>query len=170
MARKRFASEAIFNNGLSFPVHPFVRELLSLLNLAPTKLVPNSWRTVICCMVLWISANDDDIIRVAEFIHLYCLRSSTHSGYREFKPWDMKSRLVFDSPSSLREWKKSFFFVSSGGWEVTPNEDLDDTPRLIHQYGVVVFSASFSFLFLFTFLLISIDLLCFTRQPIHDPI
>ena len=121
-------------------------------------------------MVLWISTNDDNIIRVDEFIHLYCLRSSTHFGYREFKPWDKKSRLVFDSPSFLREWKKSFFFVSSGGWEVTPNEDLDDAPRLIHQCGVVVSSASFSFLLLFTFLLISIDLLCFTRQPIHDPI
>ena len=68
--------KAIFNSGLSFLVHPFVRELLSLLNL-----VPNSWRTVICCMVLWLSANDDDIIRVDKFIHLFCLRSSTHSGY-----------------------------------------------------------------------------------------
>ena len=170
MAQKSFASEAIFNNGLSFPVHPFVRKLLSLLNLAPTKLVPNSWRTVICCMVLWISANDDDIIRVAEFIHLYCLRSSTHSGYREFKPWDMKSRLVFDSPSSLHEWKKSFFFVSGDGWKVTPNEDLDNAPRLIRQCGVAVSGVSFSFLFLFTFLLVSINLLCFTWQPIHDPI
>jgi len=66
-----------------------------------------------------------------------------HLGYWEFKPWDAKSRLVFDSPSSLYKWKKSFFFVSG---------------------------TSFSFLFLFTFLLISIDLLCFTWQSIHDPI
>ena len=100
--------EAIFNNGLSFPVHPFVRELLSPLNLAPTKLIPNSWRIVICCMVLWIFANDDDIIQVDEFIHLYCLRSSTHSGYWEFKPWDMKSRLVFDSPLLFVNGRRAF--------------------------------------------------------------
>ena len=31
-------------------------------------------------MVLWLSANDDDIIRVDEFLHLYHLRLSTHLG------------------------------------------------------------------------------------------
>ena len=94
--------EAIFISGLCFLIHPFISEL-SHLNLAPGQLVPNSWRMVICCMVLWLSANDKDIIRVDEFFHLYHLRPSTHSGYWEFKPWDAKSRLAFDSPSSLHE-------------------------------------------------------------------
>lgn len=121
-------------------------------------------------MDLWFFANDGDIIQVDEFIHLYCLRPSMHSGYWEFKPWDMKSRLVFDSPSSICELKKSFFFVFGNVWEVIPNEDLDDAPRLIRKWGMAVIGASFSFLFLFTFVLISIDLLCFTWQPMHDPI
>ena len=95
-----------------------------------------------------------------KFLYLYHLRLSTHLGYWEFKPWDAKSRLVFDSLSSFCKWKKSFFFVSGDGWEVTPNEDLDDALKLIRQWEVPVFGASF--LFLFTFLLISIDLLCFT--------
>ena len=60
-------------------------------------------------MVLWLLANDGDISRVDEFLHLYRLRLSMHSSYWELKPWDVKSRLVFDSSSSLCEWKKNLF-------------------------------------------------------------
>ena len=90
-------------------------------------------------MVLWLLANDGDISRVDKFLHLYRLRLSMHSNYWELKPWDVKSRLVFDSSSSLCEWKKNLFCVcvcvcvSSDGWEVVTNEDLDNFPKLIHQ-------------------------------------
>ena len=103
--------DAIYASGLHFPVHPFIKKLLSLLNLVPAQLVPNSWRTIICYIVLWLLANDGDISRVDEFLHLYRLRLSTHSSYWELKPWDAKSRLIFDSSSSLCEWKKNLFCV-----------------------------------------------------------
>ena len=78
--------EANFVSGLCFPIHPFLRELFNYLFLAPTQLVPNSSRIVICCMVVWMSANDEDTIRIDEFLHLYCLRRSKDPGYWEFKP------------------------------------------------------------------------------------
>ena len=55
--------EADFTSGLCFLVHPFVRELFSYLHLAPTQLVPNFWRILVSCMVVWMSANDGDVIR-----------------------------------------------------------------------------------------------------------
>ena len=63
-----------------------------------------------------MSANDGNVIRRDEFLHFYCLRKSKDPGYYEFKPWDRASRLILDYPSSLRNWKPNFFFVSGSGW------------------------------------------------------
>ena len=68
-------------------------------------------------------------------------------GYWEFKPWGNSSRLILDSLSSLRNWKTNFFFVSSEGWEFTPSESLNDSPKLLRSWGTLVSSASF-YLFL----------------------
>ena len=78
--------EANFINGLRFPIQPFLRELFGHLMLAPTQLVPNLWGIVICCIVVWMSANDGDTIRMDEFLHLYRLRHFKDPSYLEFKP------------------------------------------------------------------------------------
>ena len=127
--------EADFISGLCFPIHPFIRELFLCLKLAPTQLVPNSWRTVVYCMVIWMPANEGDILRVEKFLHFYRLGQSKLPGYWEFKRWNKKSRLVFDSPSSLHEWKTNFFFVSGDGWEAIPSENLGNAPKLLHWWG-----------------------------------
>ena len=94
-------------------------------------------------MVIWMSANDGDISTIEEFLHYYRLRRSKDPGYWEFKPWGRSSRLVFNSPSSLQNWKTNFFFVSGDGGEFTSGEDLDDTPKLFHIWGTLVSGASF---------------------------
>ena len=94
--------EVNFVSGLRFPIHPFVRELFSYLHLAPAQLVPNSWRILISCMVVWMFANDGDVIMRDEFLHFYHPRKSKDPGYYEFKPWDRTFRLILDYPSSLR--------------------------------------------------------------------
>jgi len=45
--------EADFTSGLRFPVNPFTWELFLRIKLALDQLVPNLWRTIICCMVIW---------------------------------------------------------------------------------------------------------------------
>ena len=78
--------EATFSCGLRFPIHPFIVELLHHFNLAPGQLMPNSWRTVVSCMVIWTTIADGDMITVNEFIHLYRLKESKEFGYYEFVP------------------------------------------------------------------------------------
>ena len=134
--------EADFVSGLRFPIQPFVRELFFLLQLAPAQLVLNPLRIVVCCMVIWMSINDGDTIRIDEFLHFYRLRRSKDLGYWEFKPWGRSSRLVLDSPSSLQNWKTNFFFVSGDGWVYTPGEDPDNAPKLLHSWGTPVSGAS----------------------------
>ena len=94
--------EAAFSCGLRFPVHPFIMKLLHYLNLAPGQLMPNSWRIVISCMVIWTTIADGVMLMVNEFVHLYRLKESKEFGYYEFVPWDRKSRLVADLLSSFR--------------------------------------------------------------------
>ena len=74
-------NKANFVNDFRFPIHPFLRELFNHLSLTPTQLVPNSWRIVIFHMVVWMSTNDGNTIRMDEFLHLYHLRRSRDLGY-----------------------------------------------------------------------------------------
>ena len=57
------------------------------------------------------------MITLNEFLFLYRLKASTHYGYFEFFPWDRKSRIVRVFPSSFRDWKSRYFFISGMGWE-----------------------------------------------------
>ena len=141
--------KANFVSGLRFPIHPFIRDLFLRLKLAPTQLVPNLWRTVVCCIMIWMSTNEGDILRVEKFLHFYCLGWSKLPGYWEFKPWDKKSRLVFDSPSSLHEWKTNFFFMPGDGWEATPSENLENAPKLLRRWGTPDSGASFILLYMY---------------------
>ena len=60
--------EFAFSCGLRFPVHPFIMRLLYHLNLTPGQLMPNSWRIVISCMVIWMTISDGDMLTASTFI------------------------------------------------------------------------------------------------------
>ena len=78
--------EAAFLCGLRFPVHPFIMELLHYLNIVPGQLMPNLWRIVISCMVIWTIIADDDMITLNKFVYLYCLKEFKEFGYYELVP------------------------------------------------------------------------------------
>ena len=78
---------------------------------------------------------------------------SKDPSYYEFKLWDRASRLILNYPSSLRNRKPNFFFVFESGWELIPGEDLDESPKFFHSWGVPVSGASFSSFCCFSFLL-----------------
>ena len=95
--------------------------------------MPKSWRTIIGCMEIWLIVNDGDMIRLDKFVHLYRLKESKQFRYYELVPWDRKSRLIVDCPSSFRCWKSRCFFVIGDRWE-TPSSDLwGDVPKLLHR-------------------------------------
>ena len=75
--------DAAFLCGLRFPIYLFIMELLHYLNIAPGQLMPNSWRIVISCMVIWTIIADRDMITLNEIIHLYRLKESKEFDYYE---------------------------------------------------------------------------------------
>ena len=98
---------------------------------------------MVCCMVIRSIVNDGNFIKVDEFFYLYRLMESKLKGYWEFRPWDRKLKMVLDSPSSHRDWKQRFFFISGEGWGFLQNENLDEAPIFLCQWETLVVGASF---------------------------
>ena len=74
--------------------------------------MPNSWRIVVSCMEIWLVATKGDMIRVDELVYLYRLKESKVHGCNKLVPWERRTRIVRDLPSSFRYWMSRFFFVS----------------------------------------------------------
>ena len=104
--------EAAFLSGLRFPIHPFIIELLSRFGITPGQFMPNSWRIVVSCMEIWLVAMDGNMIKVDELVYLYRLKESKEHRYYKLVPWERRTRIVRDRPSSFRYWKSRFFFMS----------------------------------------------------------
>ena len=63
-------------------------------------------------MEIWLATNEGDIIKVDELVYLYRLKESKVHGCNKLVPWERRTRIVRDLPSSFRYWKFHFFFVS----------------------------------------------------------
>ena len=45
--------EAAFENGLRFPLHPFIHNVLQHFNVFPSQLSPNFWGVLVCLLVFF---------------------------------------------------------------------------------------------------------------------
>ena len=74
------------------------------------------------CIGIWLAATDEDMIKVDELVYLYCLKSSKEHEYYELVPWERRTRIVRDFPSSFRYWKSRLFFVFGDDFETPSNK------------------------------------------------
>ena len=80
--------------------------------------------------------------------------------------------MVLDSPSSLRNWKTNFFFVSGDCWEFISGEGLDDAPKLLRSWGTPVSGASSSLFYSYTLNSLDVrdaDVIIFIFCSFHSP-
>ena len=130
---------------------------------SPRQLMPNSWRIVISCMVIWTIIANDDMITLNEFVHLYRLKESKEFGYYELVPWDRRFQLIVDLPSSFLYQKSRYFFVSGDNWENLSNDFWGDVLRLLCQWETPqlgAFCLAFFFFLVYLFILIVLSDLC----------
>jgi hypothetical protein len=130
--------EANFNAGVRFPMQPLMRELLDRLNLAPSQLAPNAWRTIVGCMVIWkVLSDGKDDLTMDEL--LFCYKPYQIPASPGFWSLNMRQRglkLVVGTPSSNREWKDNFVFVCGDNWEGLLCEKDDDFIHVRQEWGV----------------------------------
>ncbi|GFZ21358.1 hypothetical protein Acr_29g0005200 [Actinidia rufa] len=113
--------EAAFPSDLRFPIHPIIRMTLNHYKICPAQLSPNVWRSIICSLV--IRRYYKCHMSCDNFRCLYSLSPLPDSGWYYFKAMPDKN-LLRGPLSSVKRWKKRFFFASRDEWEFFPSMPL----------------------------------------------
>ena len=116
--------EVAFDNGLLFPLHPFIKGLLQHFNVCPSQLAPNGWGIFVGLLVFFRDRGLG-VPSIALLLYLFSPKE-TSEGFLYFSRRSGAPLVIFDLPSSHRLWKGRYFFVSGRNWEYDPL-DKDDT-------------------------------------------
>ena len=116
--------QVAFDNGLRFPLHPFMKGVLQHFNICPSQLAPNGWGILVGLLAFFMDRGLG-IPNVALLLHLFSPNETTE-GFLYFSRLSGAPLVISDLPSSNRSWKGRYFFVSSFNWEYNPS-DRDDT-------------------------------------------
>ena len=116
--------EVAFDNGLRFPLHPFIKGVLQHFNVRPSQLAPNGWGIMVG-LLAFFRDRGLGIPSIALLLYLFSLKE-TVEGFLYFSRRFGAPLVISDLPSSHRSWKGRYFFVSGRNWECYPL-DKDDT-------------------------------------------
>ena len=102
--------EVAFENGLRFPLHPFIKGVLQHFNVCPSQLAPNSWGILVGLLAFF---RDRGLGVPSVALLLYLFRpKETAEGFLYFSRRPGAPLVISDLPSSHRSWKGRYFFVS----------------------------------------------------------
>ena len=116
--------EVAFDNGLRFPLHPFIKDVLQHFNVCPSQLSPNFW-VILVGLLVFFRDRGLGVPSIALFLDFFSARE-TSEGFLFFSRRFGVPLVISDLPTSHRLWKEHYFFVSGCGWEYDPL-DKDDT-------------------------------------------
>ena len=116
--------EVAFDNGLRFPLHPFIKGVLRHFNVCPSQLAPNGWG-ILVGLLAFFSDKGLGVPNVALLLYLFNPKE-TAEGFLYFSKRSGAPLVISDLPSFHRLWKGRYFFVSGCNWEYDPL-DNDDT-------------------------------------------
>ena len=116
--------EVAFDNGLRFPLHPFIKGVLQHFNVCSSQLSPNGWGILVGLLVIFRDRGLG-IPSIALFLYLFSAKE-TVEGFLYFSRCSGAPLVISDLPSSHKLWNGRYFFVSSHNWEYNPL-DKDDT-------------------------------------------
>ncbi|KAL2493453.1 Uncharacterized protein Adt_29081 [Abeliophyllum distichum] len=118
-----------FVSGMRLPLHPMLRRILRAYALAPTQVSPNGWSQMVGGMYLWFrhSFGMEMPLHVFQTVYQPRKKGKEEEAGWYFCPWGSHKPLVTGCPSSIKQWKESWFWVS-GNWQRVvddPEPDLD---------------------------------------------
>ena len=121
--------EVAFDNGLRFPLHPFIKQVLQHFHICPSQLAPNGWGILVGLLVFFRDRGFG-VPNVALLLHLFN-PTATAEGFIYFPRRPGAPLVISDLPSSHRTWKIRYFFVCGSNWEYDPfdREDTLGVPR-----------------------------------------
>ena len=116
--------EVAFDNGLRFPLHPFIKRVLQHFNICPSQLSPNLWGILIGLLVFFRDKGLG-VPRITLFLDLFSVKEAA-KGFLYLSKLASAPLIISDLPSSHKFWKERYFFVSDRSWEYDPL-DKEDT-------------------------------------------
>ena len=116
--------EVAFDNGLYFPLHPFIKGFLQHFNVCSSQLSPNLWG-ILTGLLVFLRDKDFGVLSIAMFLDLFSVKEDSE-GFLYLSRCAGALLIITDLPSSHRLWKECYFFVSGRSWEYDPL-DKDDT-------------------------------------------
>ena len=116
--------EVAFENGLRFPLHPFINKVMQHFHVCPSQLFPNFWGILVGLLVVFRD-NNLGIPSIALLLDFFSVKESTE-GFLYISKRSNAKLIISDLPSSHKYWKEHYFFVSGHHWEYNPF-DREDT-------------------------------------------
>ena len=134
--------KAAFENGLHFPLHPFIKSILQHFNVCMSQLFPNFWG-VLVGLLAFFRYKGLGVPSIAMLLDLFNLKEASE-GFLYISKRATARPIISDLPSSHKHWKESYLFVEGRHWEYNPT-DQDDTlgiptiwiaPENLHEFFV----------------------------------
>ncbi|KAB1226839.1 hypothetical protein CJ030_MR1G012143 [Morella rubra] len=131
--------EAPLKSGVRFPLPLSIRKILRSLRLCPTQIVPNAWRVLMGCAVMWpMYLGLECQLSLKEFLWFYTpIRSTQVDRFWYFRPRNQGVSPITSYPDTNKGWHDRYFFMSGVGWERFPGEDRQSESSLCWAFGSV---------------------------------
>ena len=102
--------EVAFENGLRFPLHPFIKRVLQHFNVCPSQLSPNFWGILVGLLVIFRDKGLG-VPNIALFLDLFSVKKAI-KGFLYLSKRSNAPLIISDLPSSHKFWKERYFFFS----------------------------------------------------------
>ena len=110
--------EVAFENGLRFPLYPFIKRVLQHFNICPSQLSPNFWGILIRLLVVFRDKGLG-VPSIAMFLDLFSMKEAVE-GFLYSSKRSSAPLIISDLPSSHKILKERYFFVGGRCWEYDP--------------------------------------------------
>ena len=95
--------EAAFENGLRFPLHPFIKSVLQHFNVCPSQLSPNFWGVLVGLLVVFRDKGLG-VPSIAFMLGLFSVKEVSE-GFLYISKRATARPIISDLPSSHKHWK-----------------------------------------------------------------
>ena len=123
--------EVAFENGLHFPLHPFIKKVMQHFNVCPSQLSPNFWGVLVGLLVVYRDKGLG-VPNIALLLNFFSVKEAAE-GFLYISKRSSAKLIILNLPSSHKFWKERYFFVSGRHLENNPfdREDTLGVPVLL---------------------------------------
>ena len=115
--------EVAFENGLRFPLHPFIKRVLQHFNVCPSHLSPNFWGVLVGLLVVFRDRGLG-VPNIALLLDFFSVKEAAE-GFLYISKRSSAKLIILNLQSSHKYWKECYFFVSGHHWEYNPFDQED---------------------------------------------